>query len=94
MELTKETLEQALTENNMSPFLVIGLIVGKKVLEGQNVLVGLNILNEIQIDSSNNGLIISDEIKNMSPIEIAEILLKRGFSDEEIIQKLKKISND
>lgn len=94
MIITKELLEKALDQRDLSPILTIGLIVTQEVLRDRQVIIGFNLLGELQTEKCNQEITLPVELRALSQLEIAKNLYERGLKDEEIINILQKLHID
>lgn len=94
MIITKELLEMALDQRDLSPILTIGLIVTQEVLRDRQVIIGFNLLGELQTEKCNQEITLPVELRALSQLEIAKNLYERGLKDEEIINILQKLHID
>lgn len=94
MIITKELLEKALDQRDLSPILTIGLIVTQEVLRDRQVIIGFNLLGELQTEKCSQEITLPVELRALSQLEIAKNLYERGLKDEEIINILQKLHMD
>jgi uncharacterized pyridoxal phosphate-containing UPF0001 family protein len=94
MIITKELLEKALDQRDLSPILTIGLIVTQEILRDRQVIIGFNLLGELQTEKCNQEITLPVELRALSQLEIAKNLYERGLKDEEIINILQKLHMD
>jgi uncharacterized pyridoxal phosphate-containing UPF0001 family protein len=85
---------KALDQRDLSPILTIGLIVTQEILRDRQVIIGFNLLGELQTEKCNQEITLPVELRALSQLEIAKNLYERGLKDEEIINILQKLHMD
>ncbi len=91
-KLTKELIETSLEKGDMTPFLAIGTIVAKELLQNSMCLVGFNCLEELQVATDNvKDILLPEELKHLSQTELARELVRLGLTDDKILSILEKV---
>jgi hypothetical protein len=81
-----------LEEKDLSPALTIGLIVVQEILKDKQIIIGFNLLGELQVEKCNQEITLPIELKELSQFDLMKCLYEKGLKDEKIIEVLEKIS--
>jgi hypothetical protein len=91
-KLTREVIERALEERDMTPILAVGTIVVKEMLESGKCIVGFNCLDELQIAlGSVNDILLPKELQGLTPTQLAQALVDLGLRDEKILEIMEMV---
>lgn len=92
--INRVLIEKSLEEGDLTPLLAIGTIVAKEIMANNSCLVGLNMLEELQIEKSSTKLTFPVNYKEMNPIELAKMLVDKGAHEEVILKILEEVCSE